>query len=200
VVLSLVYYECPMLCTLVLNGELKALRALDFSIGKEYEVITVSIDPKDTPELATEKKKSYLEKYDRAGAAESWHFLTGEKQNIQALADAIGFKFAYVEGKGEYAHAAGIMIATPQGKLSKYFYGIEYSTRDLRLGLLDAAGGKIGSMVDQILLFCFHYDPLTGKYGMAIMRVIRVAGTATVLLVAGFVVWSLRSDKKDTVS
>jgi protein SCO1/2 len=200
VLISLVYYECPMLCTLVLNGQLKALRALNFDIGKEFEVVTVSIDPTETPEMASVKKAAYLAKYDRLGAEQGWHFLTGDKENIQRLADAIGFKFAYVQETGEYAHAAGIMVATPEGKLSKYYYGIEYSVRDLRLGLVDAGSGKIGSMVDQILLFCFHYDPLTGAYGLTVMRVIRVAGTLTVLLVAGFVVWSLRSDKKETVS
>jgi protein SCO1/2 len=200
VLISLVYYECPMLCTLVLNGELKALRALDFTVGKEFEAVTVSFDPKDTPEQATAKKANYLEKYERTGAEKGWHFLTGDQENVKKLADAIGFKYAYVEETGEYAHSSGIMIATPDGKMSKYFYGIEYSARDLRLGLVDAADGKIGSLVDQIQLFCFHYDPLTGKYGVAIMRIIRVAGTAMVLLLAGFVYWSLRSEKKEPVS
>jgi protein SCO1/2 len=200
VLISLVYYECPMLCTLVLNGELKALRGLNFDVGKEFEVVTVSIDPTETSEMASVKKAAYLAKYDRIGAEKGWHFLTGDKENIQRLADAIGFKFAYVEESGEYAHAAGIMVATPEGRLSKYFYGIEYSVRDLRLGLVDASRGKIGSMVDQILLFCFHYDPLTGKYGLVVMSVIRVAGTLTALLLAGFMFWSLRSDRKEMVS
>jgi len=187
VVLSLVYYECPMLCTLVLNGMVRTFRTLEFEAGKEYDVVTVSIDPKETPELAKAKKQQYLESYGRAGAASGWHFLTGSENSIQQLADSVGFRYTYDEKTGEFGHASAIMVATPGGRLAKYFYGVEYPPRDLRLGLVEASADKIGSPVDQILLYCLHYDPMTGKYGVVIKNVLRLTGFATVALLGTFI-------------
>ncbi len=196
VVLSLVYYECPMLCTLILNGLLTGLDELDFDIGEEFEVVTVSFNPNDTPKLATAKKRTYVERYGRAGAADGWHFLTGSEESIKQLTDAVGFKYKYDAERKEYIHASGIMVATPAGKLSRYFYGIDYAARDIKLGLMDASEEKIGSIADQILLFCYHYDPTTGKYGVAIMNIMRVIGGLTVLGIVVFIVSSLRREKQ----
>ncbi|MBI1927913.1 SCO family protein [Candidatus Poribacteria bacterium] len=181
VILSLVYYECPMLCTLVLNGLLKSLRALSFDVGKEFNVVTVSFNPGETPTLAAAKKAEYIQHYSRPGTAEGWHFLTGQEASIQQLAQAVGFRYVYDAQKNQFAHASGIMVLTPQGRLSHYFYGIEYSPRDIRLSLVEASANKIGSPVDQLLLYCYHYDPTTGKYGVIIMNIIRLAGLGTVL-------------------
>lgn len=196
VILSLVYYECPMLCTLVLNGMLRSLRALRFDIGDQFNVVTVSIDPKETPKLAARKKAEYLKGYGRAHAESGWHFLTSDEESIQALADAVGFRYVYQPQTDQYAHASGVMVTTPQGKLARYFYGVEYSPRDLRLALVEAANGKIGSLVDELLLYCYHYDPTTGKYGMVIMNVVRVAGFVTVFALAGFIIVMLRRDRR----
>lgn len=179
VILTFVYYDCPMLCTLVLNGLTGSLKALKFDVGREFEVVTVSFDPREKPELARQKKESYMARYGREGAAQGWHFLTGDEASIKALADAVGFHYAWDEETKQFAHASGIMILTPEGRLSRYFYGIEYAPKDVRLGLVEASNNKIGSPVDQILLYCYHYDPQTGKYGFAIMNAIRVMGFAT---------------------
>lgn len=179
VILSLVYYDCPMLCTQVLNGLAGSLKALKFDVGREFEVVTVSFDPREKPELARQKKDGYMARYGREGAGAGWHFLTGDEASIKALADAVGFRFAWDEETKQFAHASGIMILTPDGKVSRYFYGIEYAPRDMQLGLVEASNNKIGSPVDQILLYCFHYDPQTGKYGFAIMNAIRITGFAT---------------------
>ena len=160
-----------MLCTLVLNGLASALKVLSFDAGKEFEVVTVSFNPADTPALAAAKKQTYLKEYGRAGAAAGWHFLTGDAAAIEQLTRAVGFRYKYVPEQQQFAHAAGIMVLTPQGKLARYFYGVEFSPRDLRLGLIEAAQNKIGSAVDQLLLFCFHYDPATGKYGAIAMGI-----------------------------
>lgn len=196
IILALVYYECPMLCTLVLNGLVRAVRTLELSAGEEFEIITVSIDPGETPELALEKKKQYLENYDRPNADQGWHFLTGQEDQIARLADTVGFRYVYDEKSGEYAHASGIMILTPEGRVARYLYGVEYSPRDLRLGLVEASANKIGTPVDQILLFCYHYDPTTGKYSVAIMRFLRLAGIATVLVIGTFLFLMLRRDRR----
>jgi protein SCO1/2 len=188
VLLTLVYYECPMLCTEILNGVLRSLNALSFNVGEEFNIITVSFDPDETPTLALTKKRLYVDRYGRPGAEAGWHFLTGDEESIRRLTDAVGFRYTYVPARDQYAHASGITILTPTGKVSRYFYGIEYPTRDLRLGLVEAAANKIGTAVDQILLLCFHYDPTTGKYGMVIMNVIRLVGFATVAALAAFVV------------
>jgi protein SCO1/2 len=179
VILSLVYYDCPMLCTQVLNGLTGSLKALKFDVGRDFEVVTVSFDPREKPDLARQKKEGYMVRYGREGAGAGWHFLTGDEASITALADAVGFHFAWDEETKQFAHASGIMILTPEGKLSRYFYGIEYAPRDMQLGLIEASNNKIGSPVDQILLYCFHYDPQTGKYGFAIMNAMRVMGFAT---------------------
>jgi protein SCO1 len=182
VVLSLVYYSCPQLCNQVLNGMTSSLRTLSaFSIGKEFDVVTVSFDARETPELAAEKKKPYIQWYKRDGAAEGWHFLTGDKAAIDRLAEAVGFHFEYDPQTDQFAHASGIMITTPGGRLARYFYGIEYAPKDLRLGLVEASDGKIGSPVDQLLLYCFHYDPATGKYGPIVINMIRLGGIVTIV-------------------
>jgi protein SCO1/2 len=193
VVLSLVYYKCPMLCDLVLNGMLRAFRTISLDAGKEFEVVTVSFDPRETPALASAKKASYIQKYRRPTGAAGWHFLTADPETIQRLAAAVGFRYAYDAKSDQFVHASAIMVLTPDGRLSRYFYGVEYPPRDLRLGLVEASERKIGNPVDQILLFCFHYDPATGKYGLLITRVIRIAGTLTVFaMIAGIFILSRR--------
>ncbi len=196
VLLALVYFECPMLCTQVLNGVTKSLKALNFTPGKEFDVVVVSFDPKETPALAAEKKKNYLARYGRPETAAGWHFLTGGAESIEAVTKAVGFRYKYDPKSAQYAHASGIMLATPDGLLARYFYGIDYPTRDLRLGIVEASEERIGSPVDQILLLCFHYDPSTGKYSLAVMSVIRAAGVATVLAIAGFLIFALRRDRR----
>jgi protein SCO1 len=184
VVLALVYYDCPMLCTQVLNGMVTSFRVLPFQIGNEFDVVTVSFDPRETNVLATKKKKiyvDYLPERMRSGASSGWHFLTGDAANIEKLTEAVGFHYRYDEATKQFAHASAIMMATPQGKLSRYFYGIDYPARDLRLGLIESSQNKIGSPVDQLLLYCYHYDPATGKYGATVMRVMRIAGVITML-------------------
>jgi protein SCO1/2 len=196
VALSLVYYECPMLCTQVLNGLLRSLQTLAFDVGREFEVVTVSFDPGETPALAAAKKKEYLKRYDREGAEKGWHFLTGTQDQIDRLTKAVGFRYQYDAETDNYVHASGIMVLTPQGKLARYFYGIEYAPKDLRLGLIEAADNKIGSPVDQLLLLCYRYDPTTGKYGLVIMNSLRIAGFATVAILALFVAIMLRRERK----
>jgi protein SCO1 len=194
VILTLNYYNCPMLCPLVLEGLLRSLRVLSFNIGEQFDVVTVSIDPRDTPALAAAVKARYVRDYGRSVAAAGWHFLTGEEASIQDVAQAVGFQYAYDATSGEYAHAAGLMILTPQGKISRYMYGIEFSPRDLRLALVEAATDTIGSPVDQLLLFCYRYDPATGRYTLMVTRALQLASVATVLCLAGFVVVMVRRD------
>lgn len=196
VVIALVYYECPMLCTQVLNGLTECLRPLSFNVGEQFEVVTVSFDPRETPALAAAKKKVYLEKYNRGGAEAGWHFLTGDSLAIQQLTEAIGFRYKYEPFTKQYAHASAIVVATPQGKLARYFFGIEYPTRDLRFALIEAAENRIGNVVDQVLMYCFHYDPTTGKYILAVLNVLRVAGIATVLALGTFMLVMLRRERK----
>lgn len=195
VILNLVYFECPMLCTLVLNGQIRAMRSMEFSIGREFDVVTVSIDPLETAELAASKKAQYLESYHRDGAGDGWHFLTGREEEIRRLADAVGFRYKYDPETKQYAHAAGIMILTPQGKVSRYFYGVEFSARDLRLGLIEASQNHIGTPVDQVLLLCYHYDPTAGKYSVAVMSILKSAGILTVLGVVLLVIFLSRKQK-----
>lgn len=180
VALTLVYYECPMLCNQVLNGAVGAFQALSFSAGKEFEVVTVSFDPREGPELAAEKKQTYLRRYRREGAEQGWHFLTGDKASIDALAESVGFHYVWDEQSQQFAHASAVMVATPQGKLSHYFYGIDYAPKDLRLALVEASEGKVGSPVDSLLLFCYHYDPISGRFA-PVMGVLRAAGVLTVV-------------------
>ncbi|HWQ34672.1 MAG TPA: cytochrome c oxidase subunit II [Blastocatellia bacterium] len=187
VVLSLAYYKCPMLCTQVLNGLTGSLKTLAFDIGDQYNVITVSFNPRDSSNLAAAKKEAYLLRYNRPGAERGWHFLTGDETSIKALTDAVGFHYAYDEKLDQYAHASGILLLTPQGRVARYFYGIEYKPLDLRLGLIEAAQNKIGSPVDQLLLFCYHYDPATGKYGPVVMNMLRLGGIITVVVLAALI-------------
>jgi protein SCO1/2 len=185
VVLSLVYYTCPMLCNQVLNGMLGSFRQVSFNMGEQYDVVTVSFDPRETPDLAAAKKTTYVKAYNRPGAEASWHFLTGDEANIKRLTEAVGFRYAWDEQTKQFAHASGIMVLTPEGKLARYFYGIEYPPRDLRLGLVEASQNKIGTPVDALMLYCYHYDPATGKYGAIVMNIVRLAGGVTVFLIAG---------------
>jgi len=194
VLLALVYYRCPMLCTQILTGVASSLKAVSLDPGKDFEVVAISFDPKDTPETAASKKQVYMKRYGRAGTANGWHLLTGDAENIKALTDAVGYHYKYDSVTDQFAHASGIMIATPGGRLSRYFYGVEYAPRDVRLGLVEASQNKIGNPVDEILLFCFHYDPATGKYGAVVMNVVRVAGGAFTLIAGVFLAIVLRRD------
>jgi len=194
VILTLVYYNCPMLCTQVLNGLDRSLEQIPMSVGNDFNVVTVSIDPTDQPPLAEAKQAVYLGMYNRPGAASGWHFLTGEDSQIKQLAAAVGFRYAYDPDSKQYAHASGIMLLTPEGKISRYFYGVTYPERDMRLGLVEASEGKIGSPVDQVLLFCYHYDPHTGKYGLLISRVLQLGGLATVLIGGIFLIVLFRGE------
>jgi protein SCO1/2 len=181
VVLTLVYYTCPMLCNQVLNGLTSTLDVVSFDIGKEFEVVTVSFDPRETPELARSKKATYIDWYKRQGAADGWHFLTGDKASIDKLTEAAGFHYKFDAATNQFVHASGIMLATPDGRLARYFYGIEYAPKDLRLGLIEASEKKIGNPVDRLLLYCYHYDPASGKYGAVAMNILRLAAIATVV-------------------
>jgi len=196
VILALVYYECPMLCTFVLNGTVKALRALRFDAGREFDVVVISFNPRETPALATEKKSAYMKEYGRPGAAAGWHFLTGDADSIAKVTEAAGFRYIYDAESGQYAHASGLIVATPEGKLFRYFYGIEYAPRDLRLALVEASKNRIGTPVDQVLLYCFHYDPKTGKYGVLITNVLRLAGTGFVLVMGSILFIWFRRERK----
>lgn len=197
VVLSLVYFDCPALCTEVLNGELRTMKAISLDLGKDFEAVTVSFEPKDSPALARAKRDVYAGQYGRPGAAEHWHFLTGEQASIDALTNAAGFRYAYDSSARQYAHAAAILVLTPQGRIDRYFYGVVYPARDVRLGLVEASQGKIGTLTDQALLYCYQYDPMTGKYGVIVMNVLRAAGGLTVLLLGIFMtVMFLRERKR----
>lgn len=196
VVLALVYYDCPMLCTLILNGLTSSLKVVNLDAGTDFDVLAVSFDPRETPELARGKKAEYVKEYGRSGAERGWHFLTGEEESIRRLTQAAGFKYYWDEESKQFAHASGVMVATPDGKLSKYLYGIDYAPRDLRLALVEASAGRIGSPVDRMLLFCYHYDPSTGKYTLAVMNIVRVLGTATVAAIGLFVFLMLRRERR----
>jgi len=187
VLLTLAYHRCDNLCPLVLNGLVQTLRTLSLSVGEHFQVLTVSIDPHDTPASAAERKEQYLRHYGRASAARGWHFLTGEAEAIQELTQAAGFRYSYDAASAQFAHASGLVLLTPQGGVARYFFGLEYAPRDVRLGLVEAAAGTISSPVDQLLLLCYHYDPRTGTYSLAIMNTLRVAGGATVLTLGAFV-------------
>ena len=194
VLFALVYYTCPMLCNMVLSGIESGLRPISLDPGKDFEVVAVSFDPRDTPELAAAKKASYLRRYHRPGTDNGWHFLTGDEASIKALTSAVGFRFKFDPATGQFAHASAIMILTPQGKLSRYFYGVEYAPRDVRLGLVEASQNKIGNPVDRIMLFCYHYDPATGKYGAIAMNMVRFAGGTFVLICGTFLLFAWRRD------
>lgn len=195
IVLALVYYECPMLCGEIMQGMLKVFNELPFTIGDEYVVVTVSFNPDEKSDLARIKKRNMLEHYKSPDAADGWHFLTSEEANVRALAESVGFQYSYLPSVGEYAHASGIMVLTPEGKVSRYFYGIEYPERDLRFGLIEAANERIGSIADEVLLLCYRYDPASGSYGFVIMAALRIAGATTVVglaLLVGLFLWQER--------
>lgn len=185
-----------MLCNLILNGVEAGLKAVSLNPGQDFEIVAVSFDPADTPETASAKKQSYLRRYARPNTANGWHFLTGDEGNIKALMDAVGYRYTYDATSQQFAHASGIMMLTPQGRLSKYFYGIEYAPRDLRLGLVEASQNKIGSPVDQLLLFCYHYDASTGKYGAVVMRIVRIAGAGFTLICGAFLIAAWRRETR----
>ena len=196
IILSLVYFDCPMLCTQVINSLLRAMNVLSFGAGTEFDVLTISIDPDETPELANAKKIEYLKNYRGREGSTGWHFLTGDQQQIDELAAAVGFRYEYDEPTDQYIHASGIMVLTPEGKLARYFYGIDYPPRDLRWGLVEAADGAIGNPVDQLLLLCYSYDPMTGKYGLYIRNSLRIGGLATILALGSFIVVMLRRERR----
>jgi protein SCO1/2 len=196
VVLALVYYECPMLCTQVLNGLIGSIGTINFDAGKEFDVVVVSFDPKETPALAAAKKKAYIERYRRPGAAEGMHFLTGRETSIAPLANAVGFRYVYDPSIDQFAHPAVITVLTPAGHVSRYLFGIEYAPRDLRLALVEASSGHIGTVVDQALLFCYHYDPIEGKYGVAIINLVRLGGLLTVGALGSFILLALRRERR----
>ncbi len=195
VVLALVYYECPMLCTQVLNGLVSALSVMNLEVGREFDVVAVSFNPKEGPGLASQKKAAYVERYGRPQSADGWHFLTGTEGSIAALTQAVGFQYAFDKEIGQYAHGAAIEVVTPTGTIAKYFYGIEYSPRDLRLGLVQASDERIGTVIDDVLLFCYHYDPETGKYGATVLGMVRIAGVLTILAFAIFLTVMLRNER-----
>ncbi len=196
VLVMLVYYECPGLCNAALNGLLRGMHGLAFTAGDEFEVVVISFDPREGASLAAAKKRRYTDQYARPGGDAGCHFLTGDVESIRQVTETIGFRYRWDERTAQYAHASGLFVATPAGKLARYFYGIEYSPRDMRLALVEAADGMIGSPVDQVLLLCYHYDPLTGHYGVVIQRVLQAAGVLTLALLGGCIMFSLRRERR----
>lgn len=195
-VLVLAYYRCPMLCNQVLNGVVRTLRGIGFRPGQEISVVVVSFDPTDTPTMAAAKKAAIVDVYRPGDDGTGWSFLTGKEEDIRQLADSVGFNYSYDPATNQFAHASGIVLLTPTGRVSRYFYGIDYPTRDVRMGLVEASANKIGSAVDELLLLCFHYDPLTGRYGLAIMSVIRASSVLLVVGMAAFIWTSLRRERR----
>jgi protein SCO1/2 len=200
IVLSLVYFDCPALCTEVLNGELRTMKAISLDLGKDFDALTVSFDPKDTSALAKAKRDVYVGQYGRPGATDHWHFLTGDQQSIDALTNAVGFHYAYDSSIRQYAHAAAILVLTPDGRIDRYFYGVVYPARDVRLGLVEASEGKIGTLTDHALLYCYQYDPMTGKYGVVVMNLVRAAGGITVLILGLFIAMMFLRERRRSVS
>jgi protein SCO1/2 len=196
VVMVFAYYDCPMLCTQVINGLSSALGVMSLNPGKDFEIVTVSFNPRDTPATAAAKKAVYLDRYKRPGAAVGWHFLTGDQPQIDRLTRAAGFRYAWDADTKQYAHPSGVIVLTPDGRLSKYLFGIEYGPRDLRFGIVEASDGKVGTIADALLLYCYHYDPMTGRYGLVIMRAVRIAGAATVLALGAFIVVMVRRERE----
>jgi protein SCO1/2 len=192
VAVQLAYFQCPMLCTLVLNAFVSGAKPLRWMPGRDYEVVTVSFDPRDTPELAASKKATYVTSLGKLGSEAGWHFLTGTEPEVRRLADALGFRYLWVPDRKEFAHAAGMFVLTPQGTVSRTLYGIEFPTKDLRLSLLEAGEGKLGGPMDKLLLYCFQYDAKTHKYAMVAMNVMKVGGLFTMLALGGFlaILWS----------
>lgn len=198
VVLALVYYECPMLCNQVLTGLTGALKGMNFNAGKEFDIVAISFDPKDTPAIAKAKKETYLAHYGRPETAAGWHFLTGTPASIAKITEAVGFKYQWDEQTKQFAHAGGIQIATPEGKLSRYFYGIDYAPKDIKFGVMDASSNKIGNPVEKLILYCYHYNPASGKYGLMIMNIIRLGGVATIIGLAAMI-WAFRRYNRNKI-
>ena len=196
VILSLVYFDCPMLCGMTTDGLVRSLRALRFDVGKDFEVLSVSFDPRESPEIASAKKGPVMRQYGRAGAAAGWHFLTGSKESIDALTKAVGFRYVWDAEQKQFAHATGILVLTPQGRIARYFFGIEYPAKDLRLGLIEASEERIGNVVDQLLLLCYHYYPKVGRYTAAVRNLLRGGAVLTIAAVAALVLTLLRREKR----
>jgi protein SCO1/2 len=196
VLLNFMYYRCPMLCSMVMEGVSSALTELKFDVGKEFDVITVSIDPRDTAEQALQMKEKYTKRYGRTGAREGWHFLTANDSAIKALTKSVGFQYAYDQQHDQFAHGTVLLVLTPQGRLSRYLYGFEYKPRDLRLALVEASSGRIGGPTDQLLLLCYHYDPAVGKYGRSALNFVRAGGMATVVSLAAFIIVMIRKERR----
>lgn len=195
VILNLGYYTCPMLCSELLEGLVGSMKALTLQLGQDFDVVTVSFNPSETTEMAAEKKRDIMKRYGRANAANGWHFLTGQPDQIKALTDAVGFQYQFDPKTGQYAHATAIVLLTPDRHIAEYFYGVEFSPRDLRLGLVQAGQGKIGNITDSVLLYCYHYDPRSGKYGAVISNVLKIGGLATMLILGAFVFVMYRADR-----
>ncbi|MQA30873.1 MAG: SCO family protein [Luteitalea sp.] len=200
VVLAFVYYQCPMLCTQVLSSITSTLGVMNLDAGKDFELVMVSFDPRETPAQASDKKAEYLARYQRPGAEAGWHFLTGDQESIARLTKAAGFRYVWDEPTKQFAHPTGVIVVTPDGRPARYLFGIEYGPRDLRLAIVEASSGAIGSLVDELLLFCYHYNPETGRYGLVIMRTLRIAGVATVLAIGAFVAVMVRRERRTTAA
>ncbi len=196
VVLAFVYYQCPLLCSQVMNGISSALKVMPFTPGEDFEVVLVSFDPRDTPEAANAKKRAHLLHWDRQDTAAGWHFLTGDEATIRRVTAAAGFTYTWDEPTKQFAHVSGVLTLTPDGRLSRYFYGVEYSPKELRLALVESGEGKVGSAVDELLLYCFHYDPASGRYGVVVMNVIRLGGVLTLAFIGGFILLMRRRDSR----
>jgi protein SCO1 len=197
VVINFVYYDCPMLCPMVLEGMTNTLTELKYDVGKEFDVLTISIDPRDTAAQAAEKKEKYVKRYGRFGAEGGWHFLTGPEGYVKKIANAAGFEYSYDIASNQFAHGAVLLVATPEGRISHYLFGFEYKARDLRLALVEASKNKIGGMAEQVMLLCFHYDPATGKYSRSAMNFVRAGGVATVLGLGSFIFIMIRKERRE---
>lgn len=193
-ILALVYYQCPSLCNMILNGVVRSAKSLKMTAGDEFDVVAVSFDPHETPEMAAVKKATYMKEYGRPGSEHGWHFLTGAEASSRSLADVVGFHYAYDALSNQYAHASAIIVLTPEGRTTQYFYGIEYPARDLRLALVEASHNRIGSAIDQVMLYCYHWDPARGKYGLVIQNVLRIAGLLTLFSLVTFLLIMFRRD------
>ena len=194
VVLAFVYYTCPMLCSQVMNGISSSLKAVPFDAGEDFDIVLISFDPRDTPAVAAEKKQAHMEYWDSQGTAGAWHFLTGDEPNIKRVASAAGFNYRWDEQSGQFAHVSGVLVLTPDGRLSRYFYGVEYSPKELRFALVESGEGRIGSAIDELLLYCYHYDPAAGQYGLVVMNLVRLGGVVTIATMLGFILLMIRRD------
>ncbi len=196
VILAFVYYECPMLCSQVMHGISSALKTLPFTPGRDFDVVLVSFDPRETAAVASARKRSHLAHWSAEETAAGWHLLTGDEATIQRVTSAAGFTYRWDERIGQFAHVSGLLVVTPDGRLSRYFYGVQFSPRELRMALVESGEGRIGSAIDELLLYCFHYDPAEGRYGMVVMNLLRLGGAITVLLLGGFIVLMRRRESR----